>query len=104
MVKKKIVWSLRAQQDKFKILDYWIDRNKSKTYAEKLLRLFNEAAILISHHPEIGKPTSVNNVRAKIIRDYLMIYEDKEFQVDILLIWDSRQKPSKLINQLKRRK
>nr|WP_236027539.1 type II toxin-antitoxin system RelE/ParE family toxin [Gelidibacter pelagius] len=45
----------------------------------------------------MGKPTDIKNVRSKIVRDYLMIYEvnDKD-QLLILTIWDSRQSPRRL--------
>ena len=103
MAKKKIVWSLRAQQDRIEILDYWIDRNKSKTYSEKLFKLFQESSKIISEHPEIGKPTSMENVRVKVVRDYLMVYEVKLDKIEILLIWDSRQDPNRLEKQLKKK-
>lgn len=100
MVKKKIVWSLRAQQDRLNILEYWIGRNNSKTYSEKLSRFFISATELISKYPKIGKPTKFKNVKVKIIRDYLMIYQNKPNQIEILVIWDSRQKPLRLKKHL----
>jgi len=102
MAKKKIIWSIRAQQDRLEILDYWIKRNKSTVYSEKLFKLFKEATSLISEHPEIGKPTDISGIRIKIVRDYLMIYQEQATQIDILLIWDSRQDPKKLRKLIKK--
>ena len=104
MAKKEIIWSLRAQQDRIEILDYWIERNKSKTYSEKLFKLFQESSKIISEYPEIGKPTNIENVRVKVIRDYLMVYEVRSDKIEILLIWDSRQDPSRLEKQLEKKK
>lgn len=94
---KQIIWSRRAQTDRKEILKYWNKRNKSKLFSKKLNELFKEAVKLIAEHPEMGKPTDIKNVRSKIVRDYLMIYEfnDKD-QLLILTIWDSRQSPRRL--------
>ncbi|MBV6640730.1 MAG: type II toxin-antitoxin system RelE/ParE family toxin [Cyclobacteriaceae bacterium] len=96
MAKRKIIWSIRAQQDRLQILEYWIERNKSKTYSEKLYNLFNSAIELIAIHPEIGKKTSEQGKRAKIVRDYMIFYQEGENQLDILAIWDTRQNPEKI--------
>lgn len=98
---KQIIWSLRAQNDRKKILKYWTKRNKSKEYSRKLNGLFKEAIRLISNYSEIGKPTDDKNARIKIVRDYLIIYEIKNEQILILTIWDSRQSPEKLKRILK---
>lgn len=103
MAKKKVVWSLKAQEDRLKILEYWINNNKSKTYSEKLLDLFIQAAELIAEYPQIGKSTNVDNVRFKIVKDYLLFYEETELQIDILLVWDSRQNPENLQKQLEKK-
>ena len=96
MAKKPIIWSVKAQQNRFEILDYWIKRNKSKSYATQLFQLFKLATDLITEHPEIGKPTSQPGVRIKIVRDYLMFYEIQPHRIEILFIWDSRQNPENL--------
>jgi len=40
--------------------------------------------------------TDDSKARIKIVRDYLIIYEETETQIFILTIWDSRQGPDKL--------
>ncbi len=97
---KKVIWSLRAQNDRREILEYWIKRNKSKIYSRKLAELFRQAEKLISNYPEIGKPTDEVNVRIKVVRDYFLIYEVEKDQISILTIWDSRQNPDKLSKRL----
>jgi len=95
---KEVVWSLRAQKERKEILEYWRLRNKSNTYSKKLNQLFKESVKLITDFPQIGKPTDDINTRIKIVRDYLIIYEETETQIQILTIWDSRQDPDKLKN------
>jgi plasmid stabilization system protein ParE len=101
MAKKEVIWSSRAHQDRIEILEYWINRNKSKTFSEKLLKLFIQSCELISEHPYIGKSTNFKNIRFKIIFDYLLFYEESERRIEVLLIWDSRQNPEKLNKLIK---
>ena len=68
--------------------------------AKKLNQLFKESVKLITDYPQIGKLTDDTNTRIKIVRDYLLIYEETETQIFILTIWDSRQDPDKLKNIL----
>ena len=102
MAKKKIGWTPRAYQDRLNILDYWINRTKSKKYSKKLNRLFNESIDLIAKYPEIGKPTDLSGVKAKVVRNYLIIYQEGPDSIELLTIWDSRRNPDKLEKRLKK--
>jgi toxin YoeB len=93
MAKRKITWTKKANSERKEILEYWIDRNKSKTFSIKLNRLIIENLRLIMSKPEIGKKTELENVRIRIIRDYLLIYEMKENEIIVLSIWDGRRNP-----------
>ena len=92
---KKIKWSARAQQERLEILDYWANRNKSKSYSLKLNQLFLDNIELVSNAPELGKPTQYPLVRIKIVRDYLIYYQINSDFIDIVTIWDSRRNPQK---------
>lgn len=92
---KQIVWSPLARHKRLEILKFWIKNNNSDTYSKKLNKLFKEAGYLISLHPNIGKPTSNDDVRFKIILHYLMFYELRNNKIYILTIWDSRQDPER---------
>lgn len=93
---KRVVWTFRAQQDRKQILSYWRLRNKSSVYSKKLSRLFKEAIKIISDYPQIGKRTDDQQLRIKIVRDYLIIYEVTDETLYILTIWDNRQDPKEL--------
>ncbi len=93
---KKVTWTLRALNDRKKILQYWINRNKSNRYSIQLDHLKRESISLISNFPEIGKPTNDDTIRIKIIKDYFILYEIFENEIIILTIWDSRRDPGKL--------
>jgi hypothetical protein len=60
--------------------------------------------VLISEYPFIGKTKDVKNIRAKKVRDYFIFYQEKENQIHILSIWDTRQNPVILRKRLKRSK
>jgi len=93
---KKIVWSERAQVDRKMIFSYWNQRNKSTRYSIKLNNLFEEAVVLISIYPNIGKKTNRPHVRVKIVREYLIYFRESEKEIYILTIFSSHRNPSNL--------
>ena len=90
---KQITWTRRAQEDRKEILQYWRQRNQSNTYSSKLNGLIRKAVKLVAAHPQIGRKTDIENVRIKLVRDYLIFYEEYEEQIFILSIWDTRRNP-----------
>src|SRR5690606_40227872 len=60
--------------ERTEILQYWINRNKSKVYSLKLNALIKEEVNVLGKFPMIGKDTDVTNVKVKIIKDYLLYY------------------------------
>ena len=98
---KKVVWSLRAQDDRNNILSYWRQRYNSNTYSKKLNLLFKEAVNTIRDFPKIGKLTDDRNTRIKVVRDYLIIYEETETTIYLLTVWDGRQDPAELVKVLR---
>jgi toxin YoeB len=99
---KQIIWSRLAQKDRFQILDYWINRNKSVSYSKKLNHIFEDTALVISKHPKFGKKTDVPDVRIKIVKDYFFTYRETEESIEVLTIWDSRQDPIKFERIIKK--
>ena len=95
MVKKEIRWTLKAIHDKLNILDFWIDRHKSKSYSKKLDKLFGKSLDSLSNHPEQGKKTNYKNIRIKIVRQYLIYYLIQDQYIEIVRIWDARRDPEK---------
>jgi len=96
---KQLIWSPRAQNDRKEILKFWRDQNKSNTYSKKLDQRFREAINIIKDFPQIGKQTDVAKARVKVVKDYLLIYEETIDSIIILTIWDSRQ-DSKTLSQI----
>lgn len=90
---RRIIWTKTANNDRIEILEFWIDRTKSHTYSRKLNKLFKEIIQLILDYPEIGRLTDEQNIRVKVVSDYLLFYEIVDMDIVILKIWDSRQNP-----------
>lgn len=93
---KQIVWTHNAHQDLKEILQYWRIHNKSNAYSKKLNSLIKKAIALVAAHPYIGRRTNIENVRIKLVRDYLVFYEVAETEIFILSIWDSRRNPEEM--------
>jgi toxin YoeB len=98
MAKRKIVWSNRAKKRLYGILEFYIERNKSKSYSIKLYKLLNKEVKLLLKYPELGLKTTEPSVRGLILDDYIIYYEVTDDKIIIHTIWDCRQDPdSKII-------
>ncbi|WP_407484556.1 type II toxin-antitoxin system RelE/ParE family toxin [Elizabethkingia miricola] len=96
MVARKIIWTLKANLERRDILEYWIDRNKSKKFSIKLNKLIVGTIKQIAENPGIGRKTNLENVRVKIIRGYLLFYEFDENYLKVLTLWDGRRDENSL--------
>jgi toxin YoeB len=98
MAKRKIVWSNRAKKRLYGLLEFYVERNKSKSYSIKLYKLLNKEVKLLLKYPDLGLKTSEESVRGLIIDTYIIYYEVTEDKIIIHTIWDCRQDPdSKII-------
>ena len=93
---RKVIWSFGAQEDKKSIFRFWNEHNKSSEYSRKLNRLFKAAINLLKDHPYIGRKTKIDNVHIKVVRQYLIVYEVRQYDLVILRIWDGRRNPSEM--------
>lgn len=96
MAKQKIIWSNRAQIKLFIILEFFAERNKSKSYPIKLYQRFKKELNLLRKQPNLGIKTEIESVRGLIVDDYILFYECMEDKIVVLSIWDSRQNPDDL--------
>lgn len=72
MAKREIVWSFRARKRLYEILDFYIERNKSKTYSNKLQKLISKEVKLLLKHPDLGLKTTEDTTRGLIIENYIV--------------------------------
>ena len=97
MVKRRIIWSHRAKIKLYKILEFYIERNKSKLYSIKLYNKFNKELKLLLKHPDIGLKTEIDSVRGLIVDEYIIYYEVENENIIIHTVWNCRQNPEDLI-------
>ena len=96
MAKRKINWTEKANFERKEILDYWIQKNKSKNYSIKLNQLFIEILKQVAESPTIGRKTEFENVRFRIVRDYLLFYKYDQKQIKVLTVWDGNREEKTL--------
>lgn len=96
MAQYKIIWSNRAKIKRYEILEFYIKRNKSKTYSIKLNRKFNKELRLLIKQPNLGIKTVLKGVRGLIVDDFILFYEVIKDIIVIYSIWDCRQNPDDL--------
>ncbi|MFO7969433.1 MAG: type II toxin-antitoxin system RelE/ParE family toxin [Candidatus Izemoplasmatales bacterium] len=96
MVKRKIVWSHRANIKLFEILDFYAERNKSEAYSKKLYKKFKKELSLLIKQPEIGTKTDMESVRGLIVDEFILFYEVTAEMIIVHTVWDCRQNPDDL--------
>jgi plasmid stabilization system protein ParE len=97
MAKRKIIWSHKARIKLTEILDYYYERNKSKTYSIRLQKEIQKSIRLLVKQPSLGIKTDDQSIRALIIGDYIIFYESAKDQIIIHSLWDCRQNPEDII-------
>ena len=101
MAKYKIEWSVEARLDLLDILGFYIERNKSAAYSNKLNSKIVRSIKLIGQNPLIGIKTEIDSVRALITGDYQIIYEIHDQLIVVVMIWDCRRDPEDKIVDLR---
>jgi plasmid stabilization system protein ParE len=93
----KVVWSKNAKQELLAITSFWDKKNKSKTYSEKIKFHIELAINLIKKNKKLGIRSNIESVRMRLIlKNYYLVYEISENQINILQFWDVRQNPIKI--------
>ena len=68
MVKKEIVWSIRANKELKKILEFYNKRNKSTKYSLKLLSEIDKLLDTLSQSEFIGRLTVNKKTRVLVVK------------------------------------
>ncbi len=103
MAKRKklaVKWTSTAQKQFYLVLDYWIERNKSTSFSEKLAGLVWDKIEFISRNPVASKATEHPDTRISSLGHYSIVYKVIKSEIIILAFWDNRQNPKKLYKLL----
>lgn len=77
-------------------MEFYEQRNKSKTYSIKLYQRFKKELYILIKHPDIGIKTEIESVRGLIVDDFTLFYEPDNEKIIVHTIWDCRQNPDDL--------
>lgn len=100
MAKRTIVWTNTAAKQRRQILKYWIERNQSTAFAEKLIEITAKHLKVISKNPEAFKETEFDNLRESAMGHFSLYYKITETQIIVMAFWDNRQDPKKLLKEI----
>ncbi len=100
----KIVWTITALKQRNFIFEYWNERNKSKTYSQKLNKKIKERIQLLKTNPNLGIRTEFKGTRAISLGHYSVFYKRVDSNIVITAFWDNRQNPKRLMEFLQSNK
>jgi plasmid stabilization system protein ParE len=91
MAEKQIVWSKRARLQLTDVLEFYYLRNGNSKYSLKLLYEVEKLVAVLAKSELIGRLTVNKSTRVIALKVYLVFYEIKEEQIEIVAFWDNRQ-------------
>ncbi|HAQ39122.1 MAG TPA: type II toxin-antitoxin system RelE/ParE family toxin [Saprospirales bacterium] len=92
----RLEWTERAIIHLEELLNYWEDRNASKTYSLKLYSWIQTALKLLSYYPKSGRKTDNKRLFKKTVKDYFIYYTFDTNTLTIIAIIDIRRDPEYL--------
>jgi len=93
---KKVIWSRNADRIFVKILEFYIERNGSKTYSRRLNDEILSLIAILSKQPFLGIKTDKKDIRILIKSHFKIFYQiDNEMLINHL-VWDCRQNQESL--------
>ena len=101
MVKRTVVWTETAARQRREILKYWVKRNGTTTYAEKLIKLVSEQVKVIVANPKLFKNADYPDTHVSALGHFSIYYKYTKDTLIITAFWDNRQDPRKLLDILK---
>ena len=93
---KRVIWTSKANLIFTKILEFYIERNGSKTYSRKLNNEILSLITILSKQPFLGIKTNKKDIRFFLKNDFKIFYQIDNDMLIIHLVWDCRQNPESL--------
>ncbi|WP_318640865.1 type II toxin-antitoxin system RelE/ParE family toxin [Flavobacterium ardleyense] len=100
MARYDVIWTKTADFQFAGILEYWVNRNKSKVYSKKLIKLVSERTDQIARTPFIFKSTDFKDIRVASLGNFSIYYKISDHKIIITAFWDNRQDKKKLAHLL----
>jgi plasmid stabilization system protein ParE len=102
MAKRTVVWTETATRQRREILKYWVKRNGTTIYAEKLIKLTAEQIKIIQNNPRLFKKADFPDTHVSALGHFSIFYKYTKNLLIITAFWDNRQNPKKLLDILKK--
>ena len=102
MAKRTVVWTETAARQRREILKYWVKRNGTATYAEKLIKLTSEQIKVIQDNPKLFKKADFPDTHFSALGHFSIFYKFNKDILGITAFWDNRQDPKKLLDILRK--
>ncbi|HQQ93563.1 MAG TPA: type II toxin-antitoxin system RelE/ParE family toxin [Bacteroidia bacterium] len=100
MAKRTVVWTETASRQRRAILKYWVERNGTTAYAEKLVKLLSQQIKIILSNPRLFKKSDFPETYVSALGHFSIYYKFTKDLIIITAFWDNRQDPVKLLNIL----
>ena len=100
MAKRAVVWTKTAARQRREILRYWVKRNGTTTYAEKLIKLTSEQIKIIQGNPKLCKMADFPDTHVAALGHFSIYNKFTMNQVILTAFWDNRQDPKSLLDLL----
>jgi plasmid stabilization system protein ParE len=104
MAQRQIIWTRTADIQLIGVLEYWANRNKSKLFAEALLKIVTKKTLQIADNPKLFRATHMEAVRMAPLGHYSIFYKITEKAIFIIAFWDNRQDPKRLLEIIRSKK
>ncbi len=102
MAKRNVVWTETAARQRREILKYWVKRNGTALYAEKLIKLTSKHIKLILSNPSLFKKADYPETHISVMGHFSIYYKVTKDYIIITAFWDNRQDPKKLLELLRK--
>ena len=86
-------WTAEAESQWDDILQYYTERNGSRTYSRRLKKQMDEAIRITCLNPEWGRPTVIPTIRWRLVEYFIVYYTVKTDRILVLAVWDARRNP-----------
>jgi plasmid stabilization system protein ParE len=101
MVKRAVVWTLTASKQRREILKFWVEKNGSTSYSERLIVLIRVRVNIISKNPYSFRKTNFKDVCISSLGHFSLLYRITDKELIIVGFWDNRQDSKKMLELLK---
>ena len=95
----EVIWLPKAEE-RFNSIIEWLQLNWTANEITRFISRTDAVITLISINPDIYRLSEKRNIRQALITEHnLLLYRKKDNKIEVLTIFDTRQKPSKNLNK-----